>query len=134
VRHQRRLAAAPDRRGGPRRAPGIAAGRSWIHTHNDAECAVANTLAGVAEGAVMVQGTMNGYGERCGNANLISIIPNLQLKMGMQCLPSLEGLTEASHLVAEMLNLSPTPIRPTWARTPSRTRAACTSPASTPTR
>ena len=76
-----------------------------IHTHNDAECAVANSLAGIAEGAVMVQGTMNGYGERCGNANLISIIPNLQLKMGYECLPSLEGLTEASHLVAEMLNL-----------------------------
>ena len=50
---------------------------------------------------------MNGYGERCGNANLISIIPNLQLKMGYECLPSLEGLTEASHLVAEMLNLPP---------------------------
>src|SRR6201991_2805958 len=78
-----------------------------IHTHNDAECAVANTLAAVAEGAVMVQGTMNGYGERCGNANLISIIPNLQLKMGFVCLPSLEGLTEASHMVAEMLNLPP---------------------------
>ena len=57
----------------------------------------------------MVQGTMNGYGERCGNANLISIIPNLQLKMGYACLPSLEGLTEASHLVAEMLNLQPDP-------------------------
>src|ERR1044072_7891528 len=50
---------------------------------------------------------MNGYGERCGNANLISIIPNLQLKQGIRCLPSLEGLTEASHLIAEMLNLSP---------------------------
>ena len=61
----------------------------------------------IAEGCRMVQGTMNGYGERCGNANLISIIPNLQLKMGYECLPSLEGLTEASHLVAEMLNLSP---------------------------
>ena len=57
----------------------------------------------------MVQGTMNGYGERCGNANLISIIPNLQLKMGFSCLPSLEGLTEASHMVAEMLNLPPDP-------------------------
>ena len=56
---------------------------------------------------MLVQGTMNGYGERCGNANLISIIPNLQLKMAHRCLPSLEGLTEASHLVAEMLNLSP---------------------------
>ncbi len=78
-----------------------------IHTHNDAEVAVANSLAAIAEGATMVQGTMNGYGERCGNANLISIIPNLQLKMGKTCLPSLEGLTEASHLVAEMLNLPP---------------------------
>ena len=78
-----------------------------IHTHNDAECAVANSLAGIAEGCRLVQGTMNGYGERCGNANLISIIPNLQLKMGYECLPSLEGLTEASHMVAEMLNLSP---------------------------
>src|SRR5829696_6999986 len=86
--------------------PGAALG---IHTHNDAECAVANSLAAVAEGAVMVQGTMNGYGERCGNANLISIIPNLQLKMGYTCLPSLEGLTEASHMVAEMLNLQPDP-------------------------
>ena len=50
--------------------------------------------------AVNVQGTLNGYGERCGNANLVSIIPNLQLKLGYRCLPSLEGLTEASHLVA----------------------------------
>ena len=49
---------------------------------------MANSLAAIAEGAVMVQGTMNGYGERCGNANLISIIPNLQLKMGYSCLPS----------------------------------------------
>jgi 2-isopropylmalate synthase len=80
-----------------------------IHTHNDAECAVANSLAAVAEGAAMVQGTMNGYGERCGNANLVSIIPSLQLKLGRSCLPSLEGLTEASHMVAEMLNLPPDP-------------------------
>jgi 2-isopropylmalate synthase len=80
-----------------------------IHTHNDAECAVANTLAAVAEGATLVQGTMNGYGERCGNANLVSIIPNLQIKQGLPCLPSLEGLTEASHLVADMLNLQPDP-------------------------
>jgi 2-isopropylmalate synthase len=78
-----------------------------IHTHNDAECAVANSLAAIAEGCRLVQGTMNGYGERCGNANLVSIIPNLQLKMGFGCLPSLEGLTEASHMVAEMLNLPP---------------------------
>jgi 2-isopropylmalate synthase len=68
---------------------------------------VANTLAAVAAGATMVQGTMNGYGERCGNANLVSIVPNLQLKLGHRCLPSLEGLTEASHLVADLLNLPP---------------------------
>jgi 2-isopropylmalate synthase len=80
-----------------------------IHTHNDVECAVANSLAAVAEGAVLVQGTMNGYGERCGNANLVSIVPSLQLKLGYDCLPSLEGLTEASHMVAEMLNLPPDP-------------------------
>ena len=53
-----------------------------IHCHNDAECGVADSLAAVQAGAGMVQGTMNGYGERCGNANLVSIVPNLQLKMG----------------------------------------------------
>ena len=56
-----------------------------IHTHNDAECAVANSLAAVDAGARLVQGTMNGYGERCGNANLVSILPALQLKMGYDC-------------------------------------------------
>ena len=83
----------------------------------------------------MVQGTMNGYGERCGNANLISIIPNLQLKLGYACLPSLEGLTEA--VAPGRRDAQPrrrTPTRPTWARTRSRTRAGCTSRASTPTR
>jgi 2-isopropylmalate synthase len=78
-----------------------------IHCHNDAECGVANTLAAVAEGAVLVQGTLNGYGERCGNANLTSIVPNLQLKLGHECVPALDGWTEASHLVAELLNLTP---------------------------
>jgi 2-isopropylmalate synthase len=78
-----------------------------IHCHNDAECGVANSLAAVAAGARLVQGTLNGYGERCGNANLVSIVPNLQLKMGHECLPSLEGLTEASHYIAELLNLVP---------------------------
>jgi 2-isopropylmalate synthase len=78
-----------------------------IHCHNDAECGVANSLAGVAAGARLVQGTLNGYGERCGNANLVSIVPNLQLKMGHECLPSLEGLTEASHYIAELLNFVP---------------------------
>ena len=83
-----------------------------IHCHNDAECGVANSLAAVTAGARLVQGTLNGYGERCGNANLVSIVPNLQLKMGYECLPSLEGLTEASHYVAELLNLVPDPNQP----------------------
>ena len=55
-----------------------------IHTHNDAECAVANSLAAVEAGARLVQGCVNGYGERCGNANLASILPALQLKMGFE--------------------------------------------------
>ena len=55
-----------------------------IHTHNDAECGVANSLAAVDAGARMVQGTMNGYGERSGNANLVSILPALQLKLGYE--------------------------------------------------
>jgi 2-isopropylmalate synthase len=83
-----------------------------IHCHNDAECGVANSLAAVAEGARMVQGTMNGYGERCGNANLVSIVPNLQLKLGHDVLPSLAGLTEASHLLDELLNFTPDANRP----------------------
>ncbi len=80
-----------------------------IHTHNDAECAVANSLAAVSEGCIQVQGTMNGYGERCGNANLVSIMANLELKMGFACLPkgNLARLAELSHVVAEIANLSP---------------------------
>jgi len=80
-----------------------------IHTHNDGECAVANTLAAVQAGAVQVQGTINGYGERCGNANLCSIIPDLELKLGFQCLPegNLTRLYDLSHFVAEIANLSP---------------------------
>jgi 2-isopropylmalate synthase len=87
-------------------------GSVGIHTHNDCECGVANSLAAVQAGATHVQGTLNGYGERCGNANLVSIVPNLQLKLGLRCLPSLEGLTEAAHMVAEMLNLPPDPNQP----------------------
>ena len=83
-----------------------------IHCHNDAEVAVANSLAAVRAGATMVQGTMNGYGERSGNANLVSIVPNLQLKMGHECLPDLSGLTEASHYLDELLNFVPDPNRP----------------------
>ncbi len=80
-----------------------------IHTHNDGELAVANTLAAVKSGAVQVQGTINGYGERCGNANLCSIIPDLELKMGIQCLPegALRHLVTLSRTVAEIANLAP---------------------------
>jgi 2-isopropylmalate synthase len=80
-----------------------------IHTHNDAELAVANTLAAVRAGVSHVQGTINGYGERCGNANLCSIIPTLQLKMGYDCLSEaqLGKLTEASHYISEAANLVP---------------------------
>ncbi|MGZ4269361.1 MAG: citramalate synthase [Solirubrobacteraceae bacterium] len=80
-----------------------------IHCHNDAECGVANTLAAVRAGATQVQGTMNGVGERTGNANLVSIIANLQLKMGEQVLEPerLERLTETAHLVDELLNRPP---------------------------
>ncbi len=83
-----------------------------IHCHNDAEVAVANSFAAVAEGATLVQGTINGYGERCGNANLTSIVPGLQLKLGHDCLPSLEGWTEAAHYLDELLNLNPDPNQP----------------------
>lgn len=80
-----------------------------IHTHNDGELAVANSLAAVQAGAVQVQGTINGYGERCGNANLCSVIPDLQLKMGYGCVPeeNLRNLASLSRVVAEIANLSP---------------------------
>src|SRR5215208_4456360 len=81
--------------------------RVAIHCHNDAECGVANTLAAVEVGARQVQGTMNGVGERTGNANLVSIIANLQLKMGHQVVAPdrLAKLTEVAHFVDELLNL-----------------------------
>ncbi len=80
-----------------------------IHTHNDGGCGVANTLAAVQAGAVHVQGTINGYGERVGNADLITIIPDLQLKMGKDCVPArnLAQLTDLSRFVAEVANLAP---------------------------
>lgn len=86
--------------------PGVPLG---IHTHNDGELAVANTLAAVQAGAVQVQGTINGYGERCGNANLCSIIPDLQIKMGYDCVPpeNLRSLAYLSRIVAEIANLAP---------------------------
>jgi 2-isopropylmalate synthase len=78
-----------------------------IHTHNDCEMAVGNSIAAVQQGAVQVQGTINGYGERCGNANLCSVIPNIELKLGLRCIgrESLKHLTEVSHYVSELANL-----------------------------
>jgi 2-isopropylmalate synthase len=77
------------------------------HMHDDGGCGVANSVAAVRAGARHVQGTINGYGERCGNANLSAIIPNLELKLGMRCLPEgrLAELFELSHYVAEVANL-----------------------------
>ena len=85
-----------------------------IHTHNDAECGVANALTGVEAGARLVQGTVNGYGERCGNANLVSVIPALQIKLGYDCVPRdrLRLLTETAHLVDELTNTTPDPDQP----------------------
>jgi 2-isopropylmalate synthase len=79
-----------------------------IHCHNDCELAVANTLEGVMAGADMVQGTINGYGERCGNANLVSVVANLVLKLGVDALPaaSIERFTALSRTVAEIANLA----------------------------
>lgn len=80
-----------------------------IHTHNDCDMAVANSIAAVQLGAVQVQGTINGYGERCGNANLCSVIPNLELKLGIRAIgkKNLQQLTEVSHYVSELANLPP---------------------------
>jgi 2-isopropylmalate synthase len=80
-----------------------------IHAHNDSDLAVANSLAAVEAGCTMVQGTLNGWGERCGNANLISVIPALQLKMGLDCIPegNMERLTEISRTASEIANLRP---------------------------
>jgi 2-isopropylmalate synthase len=85
-----------------------------IHCHDDAGCAVACSLAAVAAGAGHVQGTMNGYGERCGNANLVTIIPNLQLKLGYECIPAakLATLSATAHFLDELLNFPPDPDQP----------------------
>jgi 2-isopropylmalate synthase len=82
--------------------------RVGIHCHNDCELAVANTLEGVAAGADMVQGTINGYGERCGNANLVSVVANLVLKLGMDALPkaSLAQSSDLSRTIAEIANVA----------------------------
>jgi 2-isopropylmalate synthase len=84
-----------------------------IHTHNDAECAVANSLAAVEAGARLVQGCVNGYGERCGNANLASILPALQLKLGFDVVSAeqLASLAPTAHLLDEVCNLVADPNR-----------------------
>jgi len=91
--------------------PGVPLG---IHTHDDSGCAVANALMGVESGATQVQGTINGIGERTGNANLVTIIADLQLKMGVDLLSPerLARLTETAHFVDELLNRSPDPAQP----------------------
>ncbi len=80
-----------------------------IHTQNDTGCAVANSIAAVVGGATHVQGTANGYGERTGNANLMTCIPNLELKMGIRCLPegNIGRLTAVSRHISELVNLPP---------------------------
>ena len=85
-----------------------------VHLHNDTGCGVANALAGVRAGAVQVQGTINGYGERTGNCDLVPIIANLSLKMGVETLPPdrLVALTSVSRRVAEMVNRAPDPQQP----------------------
>jgi 2-isopropylmalate synthase len=85
-----------------------------IHTHDDSGCGVANTLVAVEAGARLVQGTINGYGERCGNANLITILPTLELKMGYECIgpERLRRLTEVSHLVDDLCNVTPNANQP----------------------
>ncbi len=85
-----------------------------IHTQNDTGNAVANSVAAVLAGATQVQGTVNGYGERTGNANLMTVVPNLELKLGVQCVPEghLERLTSVSRHVAELVNLPPHPADP----------------------
>jgi 2-isopropylmalate synthase len=88
--------------------------RVGIHTHDDGGLAVANSLVAVEAGARQVQGTMNGYGERCGNANLVTVLPALQLKLGFDCIPAerMRSLTETAHLVDEICNVAPNPNQP----------------------
>ena len=106
------------------RFPNVAMG---IHTHNDSELAVANSLVAVEVGATMVQGVLNGYGERCGNANLCSIMPALILKMGKEltCAPNLKNLRSLSHLLDEMVDQRPPRNRPYVASVRAQGRHAC---------
>src|SRR3954466_5458119 len=89
-----------------------------IHPHDDAGCGVANSLVAVEAGARVVQGTVNGYGERCGNANLVTILPALQLKMGYDVVApdQLEHLTATAHMIDEICNVPPTRKQPAGGR------------------
>ena len=99
-----------------------------IHCHDDTGCAVANSMAAVRAGARHVQGTLNGLGERTGNANLTSIIPNLQLKQDYVCLPEgrMERLTVVSHRIAETLNRAVNPQAPYVGSSAFAHKAGCT--------
>ena len=96
-------------RTGLQAASGTGAAALGIHCHNDCELAVANSLAAIAAGATQIQGTVNGLGERCGNANLCSVIPNLQLKLGLECVTpeQLKKLAHLSRTVYELANIEP---------------------------
>ncbi len=108
-----------------------------IHTHDDSGCAVANTLTAVEAGATQVQGTINGIGERTGNANLVTIIADLQLKMGCpRARTRAPGAPDRDRPPSSTScsTAPPTPPSPTSASTRSPTRRACTPPACAPTR
>ena len=134
VRHERRHAAARGRARSCARSSTYFGGDVGVavHLHDDAGTGVANALAGVRGGAIQVQGTINGYGERTGNCNLTTIIPNLTLKMGIETIPAdrLERLTPVAHHVAELVNMALNPqARVRGRRRRSRTRPGCTSSA-----
>ena len=99
-----------------------------IHCHNDGGMAVANSIMAVEQGAVQVQGTFNGYGERCGNADLSVIIPNLQIKRGKSCIreEGLRELSSACRYISELANLPTTRGSPMWVTAPLLTRVVCT--------
>ncbi len=99
---------------GVRAALGAAEVPLGIHCHNDGDLAVANSIAAIEAGCVQVQGTVNGIGERCGNANLVSVVANLQLKLGYACVKpqQLRSLTELSHFVDELANREPAKQQP----------------------
>src|SRR5262249_58529791 len=103
-----------DIRPAPSAFAGVITAPLCINWHNDGELAVANTLTAVEMGARQVQGTINGFGERCGNLNLCSIIPNLQLKMGKNCIKTaqLKKLREISHFFYELANIQPNKRQP----------------------